>query len=283
MSKRNVSDAEPLVVLKGHHIFAIRSRDFGPGWLTSGWGQPKSISTQPTFSDIPLSTVDLNPTSPKSIIAAFLSTIGLSTAVIARLFGLDVTPIARIFGVNIGKYVNVGREHFLIDPNHDLDVVGLAMSILTHATETMWKIGKMLPPTLLISLCYRILVLHTAARFIPAIKRAASGWDEVSADEPAEKSLLVNDSFSEERAVSSHYSFLVQNMSECSFGLFLLDATLEFAGHNDSDSIPTSDSDCSVHPSTLYVLALETLANNRAHLLVLCSSVLDNGSQVWWR
>jgi hypothetical protein len=187
-----------------------RRRDFGSGWLTTGWGQAKTLSSQPTFSSIPISSVNLDATSPKSIFAAFLSTVGFATAVLARLTGLNLGFLSN-FGLSmglgeLGKYIGLGPMESFIKPGHDLDVVGLAMNILNHASETMLKIAKSLPPTLLISLCYRLLVLHTAARFIPAIKRAASGWDEPveAVAEESEKSGFWSDGrrFSEERAVS---------------------------------------------------------------------------------
>lgn len=186
-----------------------RPRDFGSGWLTTGWGQAKTLSSQPTFSSIPISSVNLDATSPKSILAAFLSTIGFTGAVLARLLGINIGFLSTLGGLGkVGEYISMDPVS-LIKPGHDLDVVGLAMGILNHASETMLKIAKSLPPTLLISLCYRLLVLHTAARFIPAIKRAASGWDEpvervgVEVGEKSSSSFWSDGrSFSEERAVS---------------------------------------------------------------------------------
>ena len=176
--------------------------------MTTGWGQAKTLSSQPTFSSIPISSVNLDATSPKSILAAFLSTVGFAGAVLARLLGINIGFLSSLGGLDrVGQYVGMDSAAPLIKPGHDLDVVGLAMSILNHASETMLKIAKSLPPTLLISLCYRLLVLHTAARFIPAIKRAASGWDEPVTPvggEVEKTSSFWSDgrSFSEERAVS---------------------------------------------------------------------------------
>jgi hypothetical protein len=186
----------------------LRPRDFGSGWLTTGWGQAKILSSQPTFSSIPISSVNLDTASPKSIFTALLSTLGFAGAVLARLLGINIGFLSGLGGLDkVGQYVGMDTAAPLIKPGHDLDVVGLAMNILNHASETMLKIAKSLPPTLLISLCYRLLVLHTAARFIPAIKRAASGWDEPvtpAAGEVEKSSSFWSDgrSFSEERAVS---------------------------------------------------------------------------------
>jgi hypothetical protein len=178
--------------------------------LTTGWGRAKILSSQPTFSSIHLSSVNLEATSPQSILSACLSTLGFVGAVLARVIGLNINSFSSLGGLDkVGQYVGLTTATPLLKPGHDHDVVGLAMSILNHATETMFKIARSLPPTLLISLCYRLLVLHTAARLIPAIKRAASGWDEsvASNDKPEETETSSGfwsngKSFSDERPVS---------------------------------------------------------------------------------
>lgn len=189
--------------------------------MTTGWGQAKTLSSQPTFSNIPIDSVNLDATSPKSILAAFFSTVGFAGAVIARLLGLNIGSLSSLGGLDkVGQYVGMDTATPLLKPGHNLDVVGLAMSILNHATETMFKIARSLPPTLLISLCYRLLALHTAARLIPAIKRAASGWDElvVASEKEAEvdksSGFWSNGrSFSEERPVSRGSGFVHRPIS----------------------------------------------------------------------
>lgn len=56
------------------------------------------------------------------------------------------------------------------------------MNALAHyavgsAFDSVWKISAALPPHLLLSLIYRVVVLHFATRIVPMIRR---GWEDGS-------------------------------------------------------------------------------------------------------
>jgi hypothetical protein len=56
-------------------------------------------------------------------------------------------------------------------------VKGLAQYTLTRAFDSVWVVAKQLPPHLLLSLIYRVVVLHFATRIIPVIRKASLGYD----------------------------------------------------------------------------------------------------------
>lgn len=53
----------------------------------------------------------------------------------------------------------------------------LAQYAISRAFDSVWDIAKQLPPHLLLSLIYRVVVLHFATRIIPMIRKASLGYD----------------------------------------------------------------------------------------------------------
>lgn len=56
-------------------------------------------------------------------------------------------------------------------------VNALAHYAVGSALDSVWAVAGALPPHLLLSLIYRVLVLHFAARIVPMIRR---GWEDGS-------------------------------------------------------------------------------------------------------
>jgi hypothetical protein len=56
-------------------------------------------------------------------------------------------------------------------------VKALAQYLFSRALDSVWDIAKQLPPHLLLSLIYRVVVLHFSTRIIPMIRKASLGYD----------------------------------------------------------------------------------------------------------
>lgn len=49
---------------------------------------------------------------------------------------------------------------------------------MTGIFDSLFDVTKTLPPHLLLSLIYRVAVLHLAARIVPVLRKASIGWDD---------------------------------------------------------------------------------------------------------
>ncbi|GHJ87558.1 hypothetical protein NliqN6_3960 [Naganishia liquefaciens] len=149
----------------------LEPRSFGNGWLTTGWARPKSLPAELVTR-----------TAPPAYLAHLTSTLHLPSQ-LGGIVGFFLTIFTKVTGLQSGwmgaKWMEGRGEVMGLE---GLDMVGLATNILQHATDTMWKVAISLPPTMLISLCFRILALSLAARIIPMIRRASAGWDAEEED-----------------------------------------------------------------------------------------------------
>lgn len=57
-------------------------------------------------------------------------------------------------------------------------VQDLAARAINGALDHVLDVARTLPPHLLLSLIYRVAVLHCAARIVPAIRKSSIGWDD---------------------------------------------------------------------------------------------------------
>ena len=58
------------------------------------------------------------------------------------------------------------------------DVKSLATTALVGVADSFVSVARTLPPHLLLSLIYRVTVLHLAARIVPVIRKSSMGWDD---------------------------------------------------------------------------------------------------------
>lgn len=115
----------------------IRPRSFGHGWLTTGWGQAKSLPDELSIGSGPspymnFLTSYLHLPSSLSNVVGFFLTIFVKVCGLQSewLGGFGVLPVmTSSSGTMGGKAADQG-----------LDMVGLATNILQHATDTMWKV-----------------------------------------------------------------------------------------------------------------------------------------------
>lgn len=56
-------------------------------------------------------------------------------------------------------------------------VKSLAKYAISRAFDSVWEVARQLPPHLLLSLIYRVVVLQFATRIIPMIRKASMGYD----------------------------------------------------------------------------------------------------------
>ncbi|KAJ9121616.1 hypothetical protein QFC22_002236 [Naganishia vaughanmartiniae] len=154
----------------------LEPRSFGHGWLTTGWGKAKALPTEL-----------LTGTTPSPYITFLTSSLHLPSS-LSNIVGFFLSIFVKVCGLQSGWLSGLGLLPTVFTSSNGggnrkmpdaqgLDMVGLATNILQHATDTMWKVAGSLPPTMLISLCFRLLVLSAAARIIPMIRRASAGWD----------------------------------------------------------------------------------------------------------
>lgn len=54
----------------------------------------------------------------------------------------------------------------------------LASRALSGSLDSVFGVARTLPPHLLLSLIYRVAVLHLAARIAPVIRKSSMGWDD---------------------------------------------------------------------------------------------------------
>ncbi|KAJ9098338.1 hypothetical protein QFC19_006462 [Naganishia cerealis] len=116
----------------------LEPREFGHGWLTTGWGKAKSLPTElltgtNTSPYITFLTSSLHLPSPLSNIVGFFLTIFVKVCGLQSgwLSGLGL-PTAFTSSEGGGNDKMLGTQ--------GLDMVGLATNILQHATDTMWKV-----------------------------------------------------------------------------------------------------------------------------------------------
>lgn len=57
-------------------------------------------------------------------------------------------------------------------------VQALATRALNGVLDNVIDVARTLPPHLLLSLIYRVAVLHLAARIVPALRKSSMGWDD---------------------------------------------------------------------------------------------------------
>lgn len=124
--------------------------------------------------------------------------------------------------------------------------------------DSLWRVSLSLPPHLLLSLIYRVVVLHFAARIVPVIRKS-TGWDGESDAVP---NFWDGRSLGEEPAVS---------VVLCLSGVTT--HSPEHAHHDHCPLVPPAHPHRSVHPPVAYVLSPAPPL----------TSVLDAGSQTWWR
>ena len=131
--------------------------------------------------------------------------------------------------------------------------------------DSFVNVARTLPPHLLLSLIYRVAVLHLAARIVPVIRKSSMGWDD---------GMEVNDAgvtpgFWDGRS-------LRQEPAVSKAELAALIIPVEYANNDRRPFLPPSDPHRSLHPFALYVALTVPVP-------MLSSAVLDAGSQTWWR
>ncbi|KAK4684740.1 hypothetical protein P7C73_g5424, partial [Tremellales sp. Uapishka_1] len=60
----------------------------------------------------------------------------------------------------------------------ETSVISLAERAVRGLVDNVWGVSSTLPPHVLLSLIYRILVLHLAAKIVPIIRKSSTGWDD---------------------------------------------------------------------------------------------------------
>ena len=141
---------------------------------------------------------------------------------------------------------------------------------LSGILDSTVSVARTLPPHLLLSLIYRVAVLHLASRIIPQIRKTAAGWNDGMESEPAAVGFWDGRSLGEEPTVRSAGLLEVA-------GQVLI---AEHAYHHYNTLISTCYPDSRLHTSTLYVHIAQYRTPPRGQSL---TSVLDAGSQEWWR
>ena len=84
-------------------------------------------------------------------------------------------------------------------------VQGLFSRAASGIFDSVTDIALTLPPHLLLSLVYRVVVLHFAARIIPAIRKNSMGYDDGMTDETRPGSFWDGRSLGEEPMVSPRF------------------------------------------------------------------------------
>lgn len=118
-------------------------------------------------------------------------------------------------------------------------VHSLASRAVTGIFDSLFDVTKTLPPHLLLSLIYRVAVLHLAARIVPVLRKASTGWDD-GMETDVSAGFWDGKSLGEEPAVSKVESE----------GQRILTFAPEHANHNNRPVIPPGNTDRRIHPSS---------------------------------
>ncbi|ODN73879.1 hypothetical protein L202_07396 [Cryptococcus amylolentus CBS 6039] len=96
----------------------------------------------------------------------------------AWLSGVEAEMPARTFGSSWFPSPSPLRESYSIPAIGKPSVQSLLSYALHSLFPSFMTVSRTLPPHLLLSLIYRVAVLHLAARIVPVLRRASMGWDE---------------------------------------------------------------------------------------------------------
>lgn len=70
------------------------------------------------------------------------------------------------------------RKSHSLPPIVDRSINSLLSYALHSAVPSFINVSETLPPHLILSLIYRVTVLHLAAKIVPVLRRASMGWDD---------------------------------------------------------------------------------------------------------
>lgn len=70
------------------------------------------------------------------------------------------------------------RKSHSLPPIVDRSIHSLLSYALHSAVPSFINVSETLPPHLILSLIYRVTVLHLAAKIVPVLRRASMGWDD---------------------------------------------------------------------------------------------------------
>lgn len=70
------------------------------------------------------------------------------------------------------------RKSHSLPPIVDRSIHSLLSYALHSAVPSFITVSETLPPHLILSLIYRVTVLHLAAKIVPVLRRASMGWDD---------------------------------------------------------------------------------------------------------
>ncbi|OWT37627.1 hypothetical protein J008_00442 [Cryptococcus neoformans] len=70
------------------------------------------------------------------------------------------------------------RQSHSLPPTVEPSINSLLTYALHSAVPSFIKVSETLPPHLVLSLIYRVTVLHLAAKIVPVLRRASMGWDD---------------------------------------------------------------------------------------------------------
>jgi len=118
-------------------------------------------------------------------------------------------------------------------------VQGLFSRAASGIFDSVTDIALTLPPHLLLSLVYRVVVLHFAARIIPAIRKNSMGYDDGMTNETRPGSFWDGRSLGEEPMVSSSS----ESGDEAD--------VVEHEAYYGSTCLSTCDPHSGIHPSSL--------------------------------
>nr|ODN87043.1 hypothetical protein L203_03817 [Cryptococcus depauperatus CBS 7841]ODO01306.1 hypothetical protein L204_02034 [Cryptococcus depauperatus CBS 7855] len=96
----------------------------------------------------------------------------------AWLSGIEGEMESRTFGFSWFPSPSPLRQPSSLPPIDKPSISSLISYSLHSLFPSFMTVLRTLPPHLLLSLIYRITVLHMAARIVPILRRASMGWDE---------------------------------------------------------------------------------------------------------
>jgi len=134
-------------------------------------------------------------------------------------------------------------------------VQGLFSRAASGIFDSVTDIALNLPPHLLLSLVYRVVVLHFAARIIPAIRKNSMGYDDGMTDETRPGSFWDGRSLGEEPMVSHRHQLCVRKTDlaeyETDYGSACLQARNPHRGlHTFASYVATSSTSSDLPCST---------------------------------
>ncbi|WRT63310.1 uncharacterized protein IL334_000215 [Kwoniella shivajii] len=100
----------------------------------------------------------------------------------AWLSGVEAAMEPRTYGTGwLPSSTSPLRQHSIL-PKSNYQSIDSITSLFSFALHSIFpsfiSVSKNLPPHLLLSLIYRVAVLHMAARIVPVIRKASLGWDD---------------------------------------------------------------------------------------------------------